>query len=255
MTKNTSFRLLTLALATGLIVGCASTPDEDQAAAEDAAATATAQADAATQAAIDQARAAVEEARGLGALPAGTAELLAQAEAAAAAGDAATATDLAAQATERANAGVTEYYSRLARGEYEEIAQYTNLNADQIRRLREGEAAWNNGDREAAYEIFASLSAELEASNSSYTVMSGDSLWGIAGKSEVYGNSFAWPLIYKQNADQIRDADLIHPGQEFAIDTNPTREAAEAAIEHARTRGAWTVGEVEASDQEYLAGN
>jgi nucleoid-associated protein YgaU len=255
MIKNTFLRLLALTLAAGLVVGCASSPSaEEEAMASETAAAATAEVSAA-QAAIDEARAAVVEARGIGALPAGTTDLLSQAEAALASGDAAAATALATQARDRANAGVTEYYSRLARAEYEGIAEYTNLTADQISRLRAGEAAWNEGDRRTAYEIFSALNAELAAAHASYTVMSGDSLWSIAGSSETYGNSFAWPLIYKQNADQIEDADLIFPGQEFDIDTNPTRAAAEAAMEHARNRGAWTIGETEASDTAYLNSN
>jgi len=255
MMKKNAFQLIALTLAAGLIVGCASSPSaEEDAAAAQAAAAAAAQMRSA-QASIDEARAAVNEARALNALPAGTAELLAQAEAALASGDYSMATQLANQSRDRANAGVQEYYSRLARAEYEAISQYTNLNEDQLRRLRAGEAAWNQGDRRTAYEIFSALRAELAASRVSYTVMSGDSLWRIAGKSETYGNPYAWPLIYKQNASQIRDADLIQPGQQFQIDTNPTRAAAEAAMEHARNRGAWSIGEVEASDTAYLNGN
>jgi nucleoid-associated protein YgaU len=258
MIKNTFVRLIALTLATGLVVGCASGPsaEEEAAAAEAATVAATSAAESrAAQAAIDEASAAVAEARGVGALPAGTAELVAQAQAALAAGDSAAAMELAAQARDRANAGVTEYYSRLARGEYDSIAEYTNLTADQISRLRAGEAAWNEGDRRTAYEIFSALSAELAAAHANYTVMGGDSLWSIASGSETYGNAYAWPLIYKQNADQIEDADLIFPGQEFDIDTNPTRAAAEAAMEHARNRGAWTIGETEASDTAYLNSN
>ncbi|MEJ2406503.1 MAG: LysM peptidoglycan-binding domain-containing protein [Candidatus Thiodiazotropha sp.] len=55
------------------------------------------------------------------------------------------------------------------------------------------------------------------ASMDTYTVMAGDSLWAISGKSEVYGNPYQWPLIYKANRGKIKDADLIYPGQEFSI--------------------------------------
>ncbi|MCP4492216.1 MAG: LysM peptidoglycan-binding domain-containing protein [Gammaproteobacteria bacterium] len=84
-----------------------------------------------------------------------------------------------------------------------------------------------------------------------YLVVSGDNLWNIAGQDSIYGNPYQWPLIYKANSDQITDADLIFPGQYFNIPKAMTVESA-AAIEHAKTRGAWTIGETEASDIQYL---
>lgn len=87
----------------------------------------------------------------------------------------------------------------------------------------------------------------------SYTVVRGDSLWGISGKSEIYGNPYQWPLIYKANRDKIKDADLIYPGQEFSIERNASAADIDAAINHARTRGAWSLGVVEDSDMAYLA--
>ncbi len=86
----------------------------------------------------------------------------------------------------------------------------------------------------------------------SYLVISGDNLWNIAGQDSIYGNPYQWPLIYKANSDQIKDADLIFAGQYFDIPKAIEAEAA-AAIEHAKTRGAWTLGETEASDLDYLA--
>ncbi|MCP3690171.1 MAG: LysM peptidoglycan-binding domain-containing protein [Gammaproteobacteria bacterium] len=85
-----------------------------------------------------------------------------------------------------------------------------------------------------------------------YLVVSGDNLWNIAGQDSIYGNPYQWPLIYKANSDQIRDADLIYPGQYFNIPKAMGAESA-AAIEHAKTRGAWTVGETEATDMQYLS--
>ncbi|NOY65782.1 MAG: LysM peptidoglycan-binding domain-containing protein [Gammaproteobacteria bacterium] len=86
-----------------------------------------------------------------------------------------------------------------------------------------------------------------------YSVIKGDSLWGIAGKDGVYGNPYQWPLIYKANSDKIQDADLIFPGQEFDINTSASDEEASAAVNHAKTRGAWSIGVAEESDKAYLA--
>ena len=86
----------------------------------------------------------------------------------------------------------------------------------------------------------------------SYTVVGGDSLWGIAGKDSVYSNSYQWPLIYKANRSKIKDADLIYPGQNFDIDRGASAAEIDAAVNHAKTRGAWSVGDVEQSDLDYL---
>ncbi len=85
-----------------------------------------------------------------------------------------------------------------------------------------------------------------------YLVVSGDNLWSIASQGSIYGNPFQWPLIFKANSGQIKDADLIFPGQYFYIPKAKGAERA-AAIEHARTRGAWTIGVSEGSDIDYLA--
>lgn len=87
----------------------------------------------------------------------------------------------------------------------------------------------------------------------SYTVARGDSLWKISGKAEIYGNPYQWPLIYKANRAQIKDADLIFPGQRFNIERNLSQADVDAAVNHARTRGAWSLGVVEESDLRYLA--
>lgn len=85
-----------------------------------------------------------------------------------------------------------------------------------------------------------------------YEVVRGDSLWRISGRGNVYGNPYQWPLIYKANASEIRDADLIFPGQRLTVDLNPSQGDVDAAVHHARTRGAWELGRVESSDVSYL---
>ena len=85
-----------------------------------------------------------------------------------------------------------------------------------------------------------------------YLVVAGDNLWNISGQSTIYGDPYMWPLIYKANSSQIKDADLIFPGQYFYIPKAKGPERA-AAIQHAKNRGAWSIGVTEASDLDYLA--
>lgn len=87
-----------------------------------------------------------------------------------------------------------------------------------------------------------------------YEVQRGDHLWGIASQPRIYGNPYAWPLIYKTNSAKIKDADLIHPGQNFDINRSASTGDIDAAVRHAKTRGAWKLGVTEDSDKAYLAG-
>lgn len=98
----------------------------------------------------------------------------------------------------------------------------------------------------------ASTDGTMSAADDSYTVMRGDSLWKISGKESIYGNPYHWPLIYKANRDQIRDADLIYPDQVLAIKRDSSQADIDAAVSHARNRGAWSIGTTEAVDTDYL---
>ena len=101
-------------------------------------------------------------------------------------------------------------------------------------------------------DAIASTAVSAVDTGRSYEVMPGDNLWAISAKSNVYADPYQWPLIYKANSDQIKDADLIYPGQVFTIDTAPSAADVDAAIQHAKTRGNWSLGVVEGSDRTYL---
>jgi nucleoid-associated protein YgaU len=132
--------------------------------------------------------------------------------------------------------------------------------------LKKAEAALKKGDYAKAIKLanqarrqgelgYAQAMDEMEKFNKQtdeYAVVQGDNLWAISGKSEVYGNPYQWPLIYKANRSQIKDADLIYPGQVFTIDRAASSADINAAVRHAQTRGAWSVGTVEESDLSYL---
>jgi len=67
-----------------------------------------------------------------------------------------------------------------------------------------------------------------------YTVVPGDTLWGISGMADIYGDNFQWPLIFKANRDQIEDPDIIEVDQDFVISREFTPEEVEMAIENAK---------------------
>jgi len=119
-------------------------------------------------------------------------------------------------------------------------------------------AKTNPGDKEAmaapAPEKAVVAAAPMTKEVTSYTVAKGDHLWGISEMGDIYGTPYNWPLIYKSNASQINDADLIFPGQELDIPRNSSQGQIDSAVMHAKTRGAWSMGTTEASDTAYLGG-
>lgn len=44
-----------------------------------------------------------------------------------------------------------------------------------------------------------------------------DCLWNISKKKDIYNNAWWWPKIWQGNRDQIKDPDVIHPGQKLKI--------------------------------------
>ncbi len=105
---------------------------------------------------------------------------------------------------------------------------------------------------EEVVEVMEEVVAPLVVSDDTHVVSAGESLWSISGLTSIYNDSFRWPLIYSRNKD-IEDADLIHPGQELAIPRDLVRADIDAAVAHAKNRGAWAIGVIEESDMQYRA--
>jgi len=62
-----------------------------------------------------------------------------------------------------------------------------------------------------------------------------DCLWNIAKKPTIYDNAFLWPKIWQGNRDQIKNPDIIHPGQKLKI----PMKAELTAEEKSATRSYW----------------
>jgi len=216
MTMRTSARLFSVALLSlGLITGCASTDEVSEAAL--------------AEQAISEAKTANAEAKAANYEWRDTGKIITQAEEKLAAGDYEAAIALANKAKAQAETAVAQAA--------EENQKFLNANAA---------AASASSDSSSARGAMAGRV-------SSYSVVRGDNLWNISGKDEVYADPYQWPLIYKTNRDKIKDADLIQPGQVLDIDQNASASEIDAAVNHAKTRGAWSLGDTEQSDRDFLA--
>ncbi len=217
MTMRTSARLFSVALLSlGLITGCASTEEAVDPAI-------------AAQQAISDAKAANAEAKAANFEWRDTGKIIKQAEEKLAAGDTEGATALANKAKAQATTAVAQ-----AKAENKKF-----LNENAVGSVTDSSSRGTGG--------------AMDGRVTSYSVVRGDNLWNISGKDEVYADPYQWPLIYKTNRDKIKDADLIHPGQVLDIDQNASASEIDAAVTHAKTRGAWSLGDTEQSDRDYLS--
>jgi nucleoid-associated protein YgaU len=209
--------LFIMMLVLGLAAGCASTSEEsgaDQAAAEQA---------------IADAKSTNAQAKKMGAEWRDTGKMIKSAEAASEAGDYDKAVDLANKAQRQAENAMKQA-------------------KDQQATLEKSGAIGASEDQSSSRQGGAMI-----AGDNQYEVTSGDNLWSISGKGDIYANPYQWPLIYKANRDKIKDADLIYSGQILDIDRDASSADVDAAISHAKSRGAWSIGVTEASDEAYLA--
>lgn len=56
-----------------------------------------------------------------------------------------------------------------------------------------------------------------------------DCLWNIAKKKDIYDNAWLWPKIWQGNTDQIRNPDIIRPGQKLRVPAGTELDANEKA--------------------------
>ncbi len=222
MTMRTSARLFSVALlSVGLITGCASTEEASDTTSGG-------------EQAIADAKAANAKAKAVNYEWRDTGKFIKKAEKKLADGDEAGAIKLANKAEKQATIAVAQADA--------ENKKFLNENTDSS-----ASASSSSSSARGAGAMAAG------GRSSSYSVVRGDNLWSISGKDEVYADPYQWPLIYKTNRDKIKDADLIHPGQVLDIDQNASASEIDAAVNHAKTRGAWSLGDTEQSDLDYLA--
>jgi nucleoid-associated protein YgaU len=239
-------QFVAVVMALSMLAGCAGTPKEpavDQGSAE-------------ADQAITAAEAAIAKAKANDWIWRDTEKFLKEAQDAAAKGDSDAAVSLANKARSQAEMAENQYYLEQAKIMFREASAVQGLNASQQYALSEADRAIRNAEGRKAYDLLTPLLAEIRAAASTqYEVVRGDSLWAISAQAETYNNPDQWPLIFKTNRDQIKDADLIYPGQTFEVDRNPSASDVEASLNHAKNRGAWSIGGLEESDRRYLGGS
>jgi len=74
-----------------------------------------------------------------------------------------------------------------------------------------------------------------------HVVQFGECLWKICQEAQVYNNPLIWPIVYKANRSQIRDPDLIYPGQRFIIPRELPEDQIDGASLDAKRRGPWSL--------------
>lgn len=146
------------------------------------------------------------------------------------------------EALARADQAASDHYARLANEELARSYTYSGLDDTQLLQLRAAEEIMVTGNSRLAYGRLRMLNRQLEGRMKTYTVRSGDSLWVIAGKPEVYANSLLWPLVWQSNVAIIPDPDRLRRGQVLRLRPHPGVEEIAEAIDIARGKRPVVVG-------------
>lgn len=141
------------------------------------------------------------------------------------------AADEAVAGTEQA---LSDHYARLANAELAKTYAFAGLDDAQLLQLRAAEEIMVTGNSRLAYGRLRMLNEQLQKRIRSYTVQSGDSLWVIAARPEVYANGLLWPLIWRNNAVLIPDPNRLRRGQVLKLKLHPSADEIAGAVAHAR---------------------
>jgi hypothetical protein len=102
----------------------------------------------------------------------------------------------------------------------------------------------------ALAKILRTLRDNLNRAEKTYVVgtwsRDRDCLWNIAKKPDIYGDAFKWPKIWQKNRDQIKNPDIIYPGQVLRFPapaplTIPKRKALHGATIARNAKRKWVV--------------
>lgn len=145
-----------------------------------------------------------------------------------------------------ADAALSDHYTRLAETELTRTRAFTGLDDAELLLMRQAEETLVAGNGRLAYGRLRTLNSRLASGVKSYTVKSGDSLWIIAGRPDVYANPWLWPLIWQANTEVIRNPKRLLKGQVLQLPKHPTVQDVVNAVAIARGKRGLTpeIGEV-----------
>lgn len=115
-----------------------------------------------------------------------------------------------------------EHELLLARNALPRLYTYTGLSQAQLLRVHEIERAIAQRQGSRAWQMASTLEQQLRDSIRQHRVTRGESLWTIAGREDVYNNSWLWPLIWDANRNTLRNPAQLRAGQTLQIRPNPT---------------------------------
>lgn len=93
--------------------------------------------------------------------------------------------------------------------------------------------------------LILAVCAVSAGAETTHTVVSGDHLWGLAGK--YYNNHFRWRVIHAANSAKIKDPHWIYPGQVFMIPDVPGPEIGEIGARPVEASAAVSLPQEEAA--------
>lgn len=140
----------------------------------------------------------------------------------------------ATEAEARSDATLSDHYSTLAEQELVKTYQTAGLDDAQLAQLRAAEETLVAGNGRLAYGRLRNLNSQLAKRVKTYTVKSGDSLWIIAGREEVYANPWLWPLIWQANLTVLPNPNRLLKGQVLKLRPHPSADEVATAIREAK---------------------
>lgn len=147
-------------------------------------------------------------------------------------GDSAEVIALAERAERRANVLLNVAYRDQARQEIEKLKGLTNLDRVAYEAIRSARNLFEAGHSVAALNAALEAQAAMSENKMIWMVKKGDTLGGIAGSDDVYGNWRWWPIIYKDNQHNMRSPNSMPLGLELTIRLNPTSDEVTEAVSY-----------------------